>query len=81
MQRRNVTFWLSADALDARRSAPCGLPGRPRMYSDLSIATALVLRLVIGPPLRHTEGFLRSILALLRADLETPVHTTLSRRS
>lgn len=33
------------------------------------------------PPLRHTEGFLRSILALLRADLETPVHTTLSRRS
>ena len=32
-------------------------------------------------PLRQTEGFLRSVLALMRTDLEAPDHTTLSRRS
>ena len=43
--------------------------------------TALMLRLVFGLPLRQTEGFLRSVLALMRTDLEAPDHTTLSRRS
>ena len=43
--------------------------------------TALMLRLVFRLPLRQTEGFLRSVLALMRTDLEAPDHTTLSRRS
>ena len=42
---------------------------------------ALRLRLVFRLPLRQTEGFLRSVLALMRTDLEAPDHTTLSRRS
>ena len=42
---------------------------------------ALMLRLVFRLPLRQTEGFLRSVLALMRTDLEAPDHTTLSRRS
>ena len=46
-----------------------------------SIMTALMLRLVFRLPLRQTEGFLRSVLALMRTDLEAPDHTTLSRRS
>ena len=32
-------------------------------------------------PLRQTEGFVRSVLALMGADLDAPDHTTLSRRS
>jgi hypothetical protein len=31
--------------------------------------------------LRQTEGFVRSILAVMRAGLDAPDHTTLSRRS
>ena len=50
-------------------------------FSDLAIETALSLRLVFRLPLRQTEGFLRSVLALMGADLEAPDHTTLSRRS
>ena len=32
-------------------------------------------------PLRQTEGFLRSLFALMDVDLDVPDHTTLSRRS
>jgi hypothetical protein len=32
-------------------------------------------------PLRQTEGFLSSLICLMRLDLKTPDHTTLSRRS
>jgi IS5 family transposase len=41
----------------------------------------LILRLVFKLPLRQAEGFLRSLLSLMDADLEAPDHTTLSRRS
>ena len=81
VQRGDVTLWLSADATDAWRPAPSGRQGGQPRFSDLAIETALTLRLVFRLPLRQTEGFLRSILALLRTELDTPDHTTLSRRS
>ena len=81
VQRGDVTVWLSADATDAWKPCPSGRPGGQQRFSDLAIETALSLRLVFRLPLRQTEGFLRSVLALMRADLEAPDHTTLSRRS
>ncbi len=41
----------------------------------------MTLRLVYGLPLRQAEGFLRSLLQIMRLDLDVPDHTTLSRRS
>jgi hypothetical protein len=64
--------------LAARRS---GRPGGQRRFSDLAIETALTLRLVFRLPLCQTEGFVRSILTMLRTALDAPDHTTLSRRS
>ena len=58
-----------------------GSTGWTEEVLDVSIMTALMLRLVFRLPLRQTEGFLRSVLALMRTDLEAPDHTTLSRRS
>ncbi len=81
VRRGDVTLWLSAEAMDAWRPAPSGRPGGPRKFSDVSIMTALMLRLVFRLPLRQTEGFLRSVLALMRTDLKAPDHTMLSRRS
>ena len=81
VHRGDLTLWLSADAMDAWRPAPTGRPGGPKKFSDHAIETALTLRLVFQLPLRQTEGFLRSVLALTRADLDAPDHTTLSRRS
>ena len=76
-----MTLWLSADATDAWRPSPSGRPGGQKRFSDVAIETALVLRLVFGLPLRQTEGFVRSVLALMGADLDAPDHTTLSRLS
>ncbi|AMY11859.1 hypothetical protein LuPra_05126 [Luteitalea pratensis] len=60
---------------------PSGRPGGQQRFSDLAIETALTLRLVFHSPLRQTEGFLRSILTMMRAGLVAPDHTTLSRRT
>ena len=46
---------------DARR-------GAAYTYSALAIQTALMLRLLYPLPVRQTEGFLRSILALMGVD-------------
>ena len=81
VERGDVTLWLSADATDAWTPSPSGRPGGQRRFSDLAIETALSLRLIFRLPLRQTEGFLRSVLALMRAGLDAPDHTTLSRRS
>ena len=81
VQRGDVTLWLSADATDAWRPSPSGRPGGQKRFSDVAIETALVLRLVFGLPLRQTEGFVRSVLALVGADLDASDHTTRSRWS
>ncbi len=81
VQRGDVTLWRSADAIDAWKPAPSGRRGAQRKFSDHAIETALTLRLVFGLPLRQAEGFLRSVLSLMRVDLDAPDHTTLSRRS
>jgi IS5 family transposase len=81
VQRGDVTLWISTDATDAWKPAASGTRGGQRKFSDRAIETALMLRLVFKLPLRQAEGFLRSVLSLMRVDLEAPDHTTLSRRS
>jgi hypothetical protein len=81
VQRGGITLWISTDAMDAWKPAPSGRRGGQKKFSDLAIETALTLRLVFKLPLRQAEGFLRSVLSLMEADLEAPDHTTLSRRS
>jgi hypothetical protein len=80
VQRGDITLWISPDAIDAWEPAPSGRRGGQRRFSDPAIETALTLRLVFKLPLRQAEGFLRSVLSLMRIDLEAPDHTTLSRR-
>ncbi len=78
VQRGDVTLWLSTDAIDAWTPRPSGRRGGQRKFSDHAIETALTLRLVFGLPLRQAEGFLRSVLSVMRINLDTPDHTTLS---
>jgi hypothetical protein len=81
VRRGDITLWLSPNAMAAWRALPSGRPGGQQRFSDLEIETALMLRLVFHLPLRQTEGFVRSILTVMRAGLDAPDHTTLSRRS
>jgi hypothetical protein len=81
VSRGDVTLWLSPDARAAWEVPPSGRPDGQQRFSDLAIETEQTLRLVFRLPLRQTEGFVRSILTMMRAGLDAPAHTTLSRRS
>jgi hypothetical protein len=80
-KRGDITVWFDEDAVDAWNAARSGRPGGQRRYSDLAIVTALTLRVVFHLALRQTEGFVASLIRLMGLDLETPDHTTLSRRN
>src|SRR3712207_949575 len=89
LQRRgSLTVWVTPEALAAWHPPRTGRPGRSRAYSDLAIETGHLLRLAFGRPWRQTEGLLRSLTALLGAEVGVPDHTvgvpdhtTFSRRS
>ena len=80
VQRGDITVWLAPDAIATWEAVGVGKRGGQRQYSDLTIETALTLRLIFHLPLRQTEGFLTSIFGLLGLELSAPDHTTLSRR-
>ncbi len=60
---------------------PTSAPGGQRIYSDLAIQTALTVRSVYRLGLRQTEGFLRSVSALLGLNIRIPDPSTISLRS
>jgi IS5 family transposase len=70
------------DEAIAKWQAPPRLnPGGQAHYSDMAIETALMLRLTFHLPLRQTEGFMKSIFALLGVTVSAADHSTLSRRA
>lgn len=81
VNRGDLTVWISQEAVDSWEPEPTRQRGGQRRFSDTAIEAALTLRLVFHLPLRQTEGFLRSLLALMDLDLDAPDHTTLSRRA
>lgn len=80
-QRGDVTVWFDEGVIDAWNSPASGRPGGQQQFSDLAIVTVLSLRTVFHLALRQAEGFAASLIHLMGLDLETPDHTTLSRRS
>ena len=80
-ERGELTLWFSEEAIEAWHAPASGKPGGQRIYSDLAIEAALSVRAVYHLSLRQTEGFLRSVSALLRLNIHIPDHSTLSRRS
>jgi IS5 family transposase len=80
VRRGDVTVWLAPEAIAAWTPRWRGRRGGQRRYSDLTIETALTLRLLYHLPLRQAVGFLHALFAMLHVDLAAPDHTTLSRR-
>jgi hypothetical protein len=79
--RGSLTVWFTPEAVAAWAAPPRTTRGGQASYSDLAIATALILRAVFRLALRQTEGLISSILQLLDLDLAVPDHSTLSRRA
>ena len=79
-RRGDITVWFDDDAVASWNAAASGLPGGQQEYSDLAILTSLTLRSLFHLGLRQTEGFVGSLMRLMRLELSVPDHTTLSRR-
>src|SRR3982750_811208 len=61
-QRGSLTVWFTAEAIESWKAAPRTTPGGQPSYSDLAIATALMLRTVFRLALRQPEGLIGPIL-------------------
>jgi hypothetical protein len=84
--RGSLTVWLGLDpeqtTVPGWEPATCGKRkrGRPRVYSEHAIETSVTLGMIFHLGQRQTEGFVRSLFALLNLVHGVPDHTTISRR-
>ena len=82
VERGNIIFWVSEEALKAwEEQHKTGKRGKPRIYSNIAIETALIIQQVFHLPLRQTEGFLASILKQIGSNRKAPDFSTLSLRA
>jgi hypothetical protein len=80
-QRGDLTIWITDDALKQWRAPRRSTPGGQSKYSDLAIATCLIMRTIYKLPLRQTQGLMRSIARLMGVEVPVPDFSTLSRRT
>lgn len=81
VNRGNVTIWIGEDIRDNwYNKEHTGQQGKPIVYTDTAIETALTIREVFHLPLRQTEGFLNSLLTIMQVNLKSPDYSTLSIR-
>ena len=81
INRGRLTVWFDEQAVRAwHNTAPTAGPGAPRTYSDLAIECALVFKSVYHLSLRAAQGFLSSVVELMKLALPIPDYSTVSRR-
>lgn len=81
VDRGSILFWITEEAIrNWEEQHKTGKRGKPRIFSNTAIETALTLAQVFHIPLRATEGFLKSILQKLGVSVPIPDYSTLSVR-
>ncbi len=81
INRGRLTVWFDEHTIAGwRHTASATGPGAPRVYADLAIECALVFKSVYHLSLRAAQGFLSSVVELMRLPLPIPDYSTVSRR-
>ena len=80
VQRGSITFWLSDGYETNWRYAGEKQRGSQYEYSDKAIEIMLTVKEVFHLTNRQSEGFMRSLFAMLKVALPVPDHSTLSKR-
>ncbi|KZL22343.1 IS5/IS1182 family transposase [Pseudovibrio sp. WM33] len=80
-RRGDITVWIDEDVTEAWVAPVSTRPGRAATYSDLAIEICLRVKSVFSLALRQTQGFVRSVFALLDLTLPVPDYSTVSRRT
>jgi hypothetical protein len=79
--RGELTFWIDESALATWRNTQSPTrSGAPRVYSDTAIQCAVMVKSVYHLSLRAAQGFVASVLCLMRLDLPVPNYSTVCRR-
>jgi len=78
--RGSLTVWLDDDLWEQWYDQRPSQRGAQFVYSDGTIAWMLTMRMLLGLPLRQTQGFIQSLLGLMQLALVVPDYSTLSRR-
>ncbi|MEC4674184.1 MAG: transposase, partial [Nitrospirota bacterium] len=79
--RGGITFWIDEAALVAwKHSQTNRRRGAPRIYSDTAIQCALVVKSIYSLSLRAAQGFVSSVMRLMKLDLPVPNYSTICRR-
>lgn len=81
IKRGSLTFWIDEEAIQEWEEAKQGKRGRPRIFSDLAITTALMVKRVFSMPLRALQGFIDSVFQLAQVPLICPHYSCISRRA
>lgn len=82
VQRGSLTIWFSEESLRTWFYNGERKRGGVKIYSDMAITTALILKEVYKLPYRACEGFIKSILQLLSInEIKSPNYSTICRRA
>ena len=81
--RGSMTLWLSPEIIKAwyPKKHKKKLQGGQFKYSDIAIEAALSVKTVFHLPYRATEGFLRSVMKLMKIKIDVPDYTSVCRRA
>jgi hypothetical protein len=82
IKRGSITIWFSEDGIEkwlAKKEK--GKQGHPFIYSNDAILIVLMIRAVFHLPLRALQGFLASLVMLMRITLPVPCYTQICRRA
>ena len=82
VNRGSITFWFEEKAAEKWYSAQrTNKPGRPETYSDDAIRCGLMIKPVFRTTLRFFQGFVGSIIRILKLNLACPHYSVFSRRA
>ena len=78
--RGSLTVWIDDGLWGQWYAQGPSQRGAPFVYSVPTIEWMLTMRVLLGLPLRQTQGFIQSLLDLMGLALAVPDYSTLSRR-
>lgn len=81
VQRGSITFWFSPSCIDEwQNTDKTGKRGRPQKYNDAAIHCGLMFKALFKLTFRATMGFIKSLMAMLKLNLDVPDYTLLCKR-
>ena len=81
VQRGSITLWFSDKVIADWHTNDSKQPlGRPRKYSDMAITCGLTLKAVFNLTFRAVEGFITSLIKLLKLNMQSPDYSSLCKR-